>query len=68
MKRSYKVRTLVDEDVQKKYSIRFPSQIEFYVITYLNDPNGWGPLFEPVSINEDVLIRLTTPEIGRAHV
>jgi hypothetical protein len=65
MKRHYKFRTLVDEDVQKKYGIRFPAQIEFYVTAYLNDPDGWsskGYGFEPVSMNEDVLIRLSSPE------
>jgi hypothetical protein len=61
MKRHYKIRVVVDEDVEKKYSIRFPAQIEFYVTAYLNDPNGWGHFFEPVSMNEDVLIRLASP-------
>lgn len=65
MKRHYKFRVLVDDDVQKKYQIRFPSQIEFYVTAYLNDPDGWssrGYSFEPVSVNEDVLIRLVSPK------
>jgi hypothetical protein len=57
-----KVKVLVDSDVQKKYSI--PSgQIEFYVVTYLNDPDGWskkGYFFEPVSMNQDVSIHLSS--------
>lgn len=64
MKRHYKIRVLVDSDVQTKYGIRNPCQIEFFVTVYLNDPNGWstkGYSFEPVSINEDVLIRLSSP-------
>lgn len=65
MKRHYTFRVVVDEDVQNKYSIRFPSQIEFYITVYLNDPNGWsskGYSFEPVSTNEDILIRLSSSE------
>lgn len=65
MKRHYKFRVLVDEDVQKKYIVRFPAQFEFYITVYLNDPDGWaskGYSFEPVSINEDVLIRISSPE------
>lgn len=65
MKRHYKFRILVDDDVRQSYKIRFPAQIEFYVTAYLNDPNGWsskGYLFEPVSINEDVLIRFASPK------
>lgn len=48
----------VDDDVKEKYDIRQPCQIEFYITTYLNHPDGWGHLFEPVSHNENVLIRL----------
>ena len=58
-----KVRVVVDSDVAKKYSIRNPSQVEFYVVTYLNDPDGWskfGYFFEPVEFNEDVLIHLAS--------
>ena len=64
MKHHYKIRVVVDDDVRKQYSIRFPAQIEFYVTAYLNDPNGWssrGYFFEPVFMNEDVLIRLASP-------
>ena len=62
MKRHYKFRVSVDDDVMKKYN---PSQIEAYVTIYLNDPDGWnskGYSFEPVSSNEDVLIRLSSPK------
>lgn len=65
MKRHYKFRVIVDEDVRKKYNIRFPAQIEFFVTAYLNDPDGWstkGYSFEPVSSNQDVLIRLSSPK------
>lgn len=65
MKRHYKFRVVVDDDVQKKYSVRFPAQFEFYITVYLNDPSGWtskGYSFEPVSINEDVLIRISSSE------
>jgi len=65
MKKHYTFKTRVDPDVQKKYSIRFPAQIEFLITVYLNDPDGWetqGYSFEPVSINEDVLIRLSSPD------
>jgi hypothetical protein len=62
MRKRIKIKVLVDPDVQKKYSI--PSgQIEFYVVTYLNDPDGWstkGYFFEPVSLNEDVAIHLSS--------
>ena len=64
MKQHYKFRVIVDPDVREKYSIRFPSQIEFYITAYLNDPDGWsvkGYSFEPVSSNEDVLIRISSP-------
>jgi hypothetical protein len=65
MKQQYKIRVLVDEDVRKAHSIRVPVQIEFYVVSYLNDPDGWaskGYFFEPVSTHEDVLIRLASPK------
>ena len=64
MKKHYKFRIVVDEDVIQKYSIRDPSQIIMLVTIYLNDPDGWnskGYSFEPVNVNEDVLIRLSTP-------
>lgn len=70
MKRHYKIRVSIDEDVKQKYSIRMPAQIEFYIAAYLNDPDGWstkGYFFEPVTSNEDVLIRLVTPSTIEAH-
>jgi hypothetical protein len=60
--RRIKVQVIVDPDVQKQYSIP-PGQVEFYVVTYLNDPDGWskkGYFFEPVSINPDVKIHLSS--------
>jgi hypothetical protein len=57
-----RVKVVVDPDVQKKYSTP-PAQIEFYVVAYLNDPNGWskkGHFFEPVSFNPDVTIHLSS--------
>lgn len=70
MKRHYKFRVIVDGDVRDKYKIRIPSQIEFYVTAYLNDPDGWSAMgysFEPVSDNEDVLIRLSSPSTVETH-
>ena len=58
----HRVKVLVDPDVQKQYTIP-PGQIEFYVVTYLNDPDGWskkGHFFEPVSSNQDVTVRLSS--------
>jgi hypothetical protein len=63
MKNHFKFKTIVDDDVIKQYSIRFPSQIEFYITVYLNDPDGWvsrGYSFEPVHENPDVVIRLSS--------
>ena len=57
-----KVRVVVDEDVRKTHGVRDPSVIEFYVIAYLNDPDGWKRFFEPVREGEDVLIRLSSPK------
>jgi hypothetical protein len=57
-----RVKVVVDPDVQKRYTIP-PGQIEFYVTTYLNDPEGWsakGYFFEPVSNNQDVVIHLSS--------
>jgi hypothetical protein len=63
MKKHYTFRVVVDDDVREKYSIRNPVQIQFYVMVYLNDPDGWSNYsFEPVSSNEDVLIRLSSSE------
>lgn len=53
-------RFIVDEDVTKKYSVRNPDDILLAVTAYLNDPDGWGRLFEPVTSNEDFIIRLSS--------
>jgi hypothetical protein len=58
-----RVKVVVDPDVKKEHSIHHPAQIEFCVIVYLNDPDGWakkGHFFEPVSINPDVTISLSS--------
>ena len=62
MKTHYKFKTSVDDDVVKKTT---PSQFDFYVTAYLNDPDGWnskGYTFENVSSNEYVLIMLSNPK------
>lgn len=61
MKRHYTFRVLIDENVKQKYNT---SQVEFLINVYLNDPDGWnskGYIFEHVSSQEDVLIRLSNP-------
>ena len=56
----------VDPDVIKKYSIYNTGerQIDFYIMAYLNSPDGWsqdGYFFEPVEKSKArVLIRLST--------
>ena len=65
MKTHYTYRVIVDSDVQKKYNFRQPLQFQFYVMVYLNDPNGWnsrGYSFELVDFNEDVTIHLASPD------
>ena len=37
--KTIKVVITPDDDVVQKYSIRNPAQIEFFVTTYLNDPD-----------------------------
>lgn len=62
MKKHYKFKTMVDEDVRHSFN---PNQFEMYVIIYLNDPDGWiskGYSFERVSSDEDVVIRLSSPK------
>jgi hypothetical protein len=55
----------VDEDVIKKYGLRNVDerQIDFYVMVYLNSPDGWsqdGYTFEPVDkMDARVWIRLS---------
>lgn len=59
MKR-YTFRIEVDKDVS--YNSK---QFEFYVLAYLNDPDGWnskGYTFEQVGAHEDILIRLSSPK------
>ena len=58
MKKHYKFRLVVDEDVLKKYSL---PEIDLQINAYLNDPNGWGHFFEQVDAGEDVLIRISSP-------
>jgi hypothetical protein len=60
--RRIKVKVVVDPDVQKQYTVP-PGQVEFFIVTYLNDPEGWstkGYFFEPVSTNTDVTIHLSS--------
>lgn len=47
----------IDDDVRKKYNTK---DVEFLIQVYLNDPDGWGYKFLPVSSNEDVHIRLSS--------
>lgn len=55
----------VDEDVKKKYNLRNTDerQVDFYVMIYLNSPDGWsqdGYTFEPVDkLDARVWIRLS---------
>lgn len=56
----YTFRIEVDKDVS--YNSK---QFEFYVLAYLNDPDGWnskGYTFEQVDAHEDILIRLSSPK------
>lgn len=59
MKRHYTFKPVVDDDVRHIV----PSQFEFYITVYLNDPDGWaskGYSFEPVSSNQDITIHLSS--------
>jgi hypothetical protein len=60
--KTIRYRFVVDSDVQKLYNITDPENIAFLIATYLNSPHGWGYFFEPVTKNEDVLIRLSSPK------
>jgi len=53
----------IDDDVIQKYKIKNPSAVHFNVMAYLNDPNGWGIFFEPVSQGESIHIRLCMPSV-----
>ena len=57
-----KVRVVVDADVRAALKVRDPAVVEFYVVAYLNDPDGWGVFFEPVREGEHVLIRISSPK------
>lgn len=48
----------IDPEIQTKDH----ENIAFLICTYLNSPDGWGYLFEPVDSGEQVLIRLSTPK------
>jgi hypothetical protein len=56
----------IDEDVKKKYKIfnAGERQIDFYIMAYLNSPDGWsqdGYLFEQADEQKaDVIIRLSS--------
>lgn len=55
----------IDDDVKKKYNIYNPGerQFDFYLIAYLNSPDGWsqeGYFFEPIERDADVHIRLSS--------
>ena len=62
VKKHFRCKIEIDDDVIKTYLIYVPVQIEHTIIIYLNDPDGWGYFFEPVNEREDVLIRLSSPE------
>lgn len=66
MGKHIRVKISVDPDVQQKYNISIPAQVEFYIVAYLNDPEGWstkGYFFEPVTENPNVIIRLVSPSV-----
>jgi hypothetical protein len=59
----------IDDDVLKKYKIYNTGerQFDFYLMSYLNSPNGWsqeGYFFEPISQskNPDIYITLSSSE------
>ena len=60
MKKHYTFKVEIDADVRA----RVPSDTEFLITVYLNDPDGWisqGYSFERVDRNEHVLIRVSSP-------
>jgi hypothetical protein len=66
MGKHIRVKISVDLDVRQKYNISIPAQVEFYIVAYLNDPDGWatkGYFFEPVTENPNVIIRLVSPSV-----
>lgn len=61
MKKHYKFRILIDSDVVSTYKIKNKSQIEYEIVSYLTDPDGWisqGYTFEP---GDGIIIRLSSP-------
>ena len=63
MKKHYRFRINIDDDVKRKFMIKNASEIIMLIIIYLNDPDGWnskGYTFEHVDANEDVFIRLAS--------
>ena len=57
----------IDDDVIRKHRIYNAGerQFDFYLMAYLNSPNGWskkGYFFEPVSENPDIYITLVSPQ------
>lgn len=62
MRMTYSV--TIDEDVKKKFKLfnAGERQIDFYIMAYLNSPDGWsqdGYVFEQVQRDPDVFIRLS---------
>ena len=59
------VKITIDDDVIKKHKIDDPAVIIFYILVYLNDPDGWGKhgyWFEEVNHGQKVHIRLSSNE------
>jgi hypothetical protein len=57
----------IDDDVKKKWNIYNSGerQFDFYLIAYLNSPDGWsqqGYFFEPVERDGDIKISLSSTE------
>jgi len=63
--KTIKFRFTIDSDVIRHFKIHNTELLHFQVTTYLNDPDGWGIFFEPVSQGESVYIRLCMPDTIR---
>jgi len=63
--RTIKFRFTIDSDAIEHFKIYNEALIHFQVTVYLNDPDGWGIFFEPVSEGESVHIRLCMPDTIR---
>ena len=61
--KTIKFRFTIDDDVIKHYNILNTALTHFQVTAYLNDPEGWGIFFEPVTQGESVHIRLCMPKV-----